>query len=79
MTLEEQVRKIVVEQLGVSAEEVVPEASFTDDLGADSLDIAELVMAMEDGFNIEIAEEEEEKIQTVGAVIAYLKGKLEEN
>ncbi len=79
MTLEEQVRKIVVEQLGVSAEEVVPEASFTDDLGADSLDIAELVMAMEDGFNIEIAEEEEEKIQTVGAVIKYLKGKLEEN
>lgn len=79
MTLEEKVRKIVVEQLGVSAEEVVPEASFTDDLGADSLDIAELVMAMEDGFDIEIAEEEEEKIQTVGAVIKYLKGKLEEN
>ena len=78
MALEERVSKIVVEQLGVSRDEVVADASFIDDLGADSLDIVELVMAMEEEFDIEIPDEDAEKIQTIGAAIAYLKGKLGE-
>jgi len=76
MALEERVAEIIVEQLGASRDEVVAEASFIDDLGADSLDIVELVMAMEEEFNIEIPDEDAEKIQTIGAAIAYLKGKL---
>ena len=76
MALEERVAGIVAEQLGVSREEVVPEASFIDDLGADSLDIVELVMAMEEEFDVEIPDEDAEKIQTIGAAVAYLKGKL---
>ena len=76
MALEERVAEIVVQQLGVAREEVVAEASFIDDLGADSLDIVELVMAMEEEFNIEIPDEDAEKIQTIGAAIAYLRGKL---
>jgi len=77
MALEERVAEIIVEQLGASRDEVVAEASFIDDLGADSLDIVELVMAMEEEFNIEIPDEDAEQIQTIGAAIAYLKGKLE--
>ena len=77
MALDERVAEIIVEQLGVSRDEVVAEASFIDDLGADSLDIVELVMAMEEEFNIEIPDEDAEQIQTIGAAIAYLKGKLE--
>jgi acyl carrier protein len=76
MALEERVAEIIVEQLGVSLDEVVAEASFTDDLGADSLDIVELVMAMEEAFDVEIPDEDAEKIQTIGAAIAYLKAKL---
>jgi acyl carrier protein len=76
MALEEQVAEIIVSQLGVSRDEVVAEASFTDDLGADSLDIVELVMAMEEEFDVEIPDEDAEKIETIGAAIAYLKGKL---
>ena len=76
MALEERVAEIIVEQLGVSRDEVVAEASFTDDLGADSLDIVELVMAMEEAFDVEIPDEDAEKIQTIGAAIAYLKAKL---
>ena len=76
MALEERVAEIIVEQLGISRNEVVVEASFIDDLGADSLDIVELVMAMEEEFNVEIPDEDAEKIQTIGAAIAYLKGKL---
>jgi acyl carrier protein len=76
MALEERIAEIVVAQLGVSRDEVLAEASFTDDLGADSLDIVELVMAMEEEFDIEIPDEDAEKIQTIGAAIAYLKGKL---
>jgi len=76
MALEERVAGIIVQQLGVAREEVVAEASFIDDLGADSLDIVELVMAMEEEFNIEIPDEDAEKIQTIGAAIAYLRGKL---
>ena len=77
MVLEERVAGMIVEQLGVSRQEVVAEASFIDDLGADSLDIVELVMAMEEEFDVEIPDEDAEKIQTIGAAIAYLKGKLE--
>jgi acyl carrier protein len=76
MALEERVAGIIAEQLGVSREEVVAEASFIDDLGADSLDIVELVMAMEEEFDVEIPDEDAEKIQTIGAAVAYLKGKL---
>ena len=70
------VKSIIVEQLGVTADEVVPQASFIDDLGADSLDIVELVMAMEEEFDVEIPDEDAEKIQTIGSAMAYLKGKL---
>ena len=75
--LEGQVAGIIVEQLGASREEIVPEASFIDDLGADSLDIVELVMAMEEAFDIEIPDEDAEKIQTFGDVVSYLKDRLE--
>ena len=67
MSLEQRVQEIIVEQLGVSAEEVVPQASFIEDLGADSLDIVELVMAMEEEFDVEIPDEDAEKIQTIAA------------
>ena len=77
MGLEDRVREIVVEQLGVSTDEVIGEASFIDDLGADSLDIVELVMAMEEEFDVEIPDEDAEKIQTIGSAIQYLKGKIE--
>ena len=77
MSLERRVQEIIVEQLGVSAEEAVPQASFIDDLGADSLDIVELVMAMEEEFDVEIPDEDAEKIQTIGGAIQYLKDKLE--
>ena len=76
MSLEARVREIIVEQLGVSAEEAVPQASFIEDLGADSLDIVELVMAMEEEFYVEIPDEDAEKIQTVAAAIQYLRDKV---
>ena len=75
MALEDKVKEIIVEQLGVNAEQVKPEASFIEDLGADSLDTVELVMAFEEEFGAEIPDEEAEKLKTVGAVIEYLKGK----
>ena len=71
-TIEARVRKIVVEQLGVKEEEVVPAASFVDDLGADSLDTVELVMALEEEFETEIPDEEAEKITTVQQAIDYV-------
>jgi acyl carrier protein len=77
MGLEDRVSAIVVEQLGVSKEELAPEASFIDDLGADSLDIVELVMAMEEEFDIEIPDDDAEKIQTIEDVITYVKAKIE--
>ncbi len=73
MALEERVTALIVEQLGVTKEEVVPDASFAKDLGADSLDIVELVMAMEEEFDIEIPDEDAEKIQTIGDAVAYLE------
>jgi acyl carrier protein len=71
--LEGRVKEIIVEQLGVDPAEVVAEASFVNDLGADSLDTVELVMAFEEEFSIEIPDEEAEKIQTVGNAIDYIK------
>ncbi len=76
--IEEKVREIIVEKLGVDPEDVTPEASFTEDLGADSLDTVELVMALEEEFGIEIPDEDAEKIQTVGDAIEYIKERLEE-
>jgi acyl carrier protein len=75
MTLEERVIKLVMEQLDVTREECVPEASFIDDLGADSLDLVELIMEMEEVFGQEIADEELEKIRTIKDVIDFLKSK----
>ncbi len=76
MSLERRVQEIIVEQLGVSAEQAIPEASFIEDLGADSLDIVELVMAMEEEFDVEIPDEDAEKIQTVAAATQYLREKI---
>ncbi len=75
-TVEERVKKIIAEQLGVDEEEVIPEASFVDDLGADSLDTVELVMAFEEEFDIEIPDEDAEKILTVGKAMDYIKEKM---
>ena len=75
MTIAEKVKAIIVEQLGVEEEEVTVEASFVDNLGADSLDIVELVMALEEEFDIEITDEDAEKIRTVGEAIAYIQSR----
>ena len=71
--IESKVKEIIVENLGVDAATVTPQASFVNDLGADSLDTVELVMALEEEFDIEIPDEEAEKIQTVGQAIEYVK------
>jgi len=75
MAVQDKITEIIVEQLGVKPEEVIPEASFVDDLGADSLDTVELVMALEEEFGIEIPDEDAEKIQTVGDAIRYIEEK----
>ncbi|MCZ2720239.1 acyl carrier protein [Marinomonas sp. 15G1-11] len=75
-SIEERVKKIVCEQLGVKEEEVVLAASFVDDLGADSLDTVELVMALEEEFDTEIPDEEAEKITTVQAAVDYINANL---
>jgi len=72
-SVEEKVKQIIVEQLGVDEAEVTSTASFVDDLGADSLDTVELVMAFEEGFGIEIPDEDAEKIQTVADAISYIE------
>jgi acyl carrier protein len=72
-TLEERVKEIIVEQLGVEEDDVNPGAKFIEDLGADSLDTVELVMAFEEEFNLEIPDEDAEKIATVGDAISYIK------
>jgi acyl carrier protein len=75
MALDEKIKEIIVEQLGVNADQVTAEASFIDDLGADSLDTVELVMAFEEEFGAEIPDEDAEKLTTVGGVISYLTDK----
>jgi acyl carrier protein len=72
-SIEEKVKDIIVEQLGVNPEQVTPQASFIEDLGADSLDIVELVMAFEEEFSVEVPDEDAEKLQTVGDVTNYIK------
>jgi acyl carrier protein len=73
MSIEEQVKSIIMEQLGVSADDVKPEASFVEDLGADSLDLTELIMAMEEAFNVEIADEDAQKLYKVKDVLSYIE------
>ncbi len=82
MTAEEvakKIRALITEQLGIEEEEVVPEAKFIDDLGADSLDTVELIMAFEETFDIEIPDEDAEKITTVQEAVDYVVAKVEEN
>lgn len=74
-SVEERVRNIIVDQLAVEAEKVTPNASFIDDLGADSLDIVELVMTMEEEFDLDIPDEDAEKMKTVGDVVNYVSSK----
>jgi acyl carrier protein len=76
MDIVAQVKEIIVEQLGVDEAQVKPEAAFIDDLGADSLDTVELVMAFEDKFEIDIPDKDAEKLRTVGDAIKHLKSKL---
>ena len=75
MAVSEKIKSIIAEQLGVKAEEVTPQASFIDDLGADSLDTVELIMALEEEFNVEIPDEDAEKMTTVGDAIKYIEEK----
>ena len=74
-SVEQKVTDIIVEQLGVNPEQVTPKASFIEDLGADSLDIVELVMAFEEAFELEIPDEDAEKITTVKDAVEYIEGK----
>ncbi|OEU64585.1 MAG: acyl carrier protein [Desulfobacterales bacterium PC51MH44] len=76
MSIEDKVKKIIVEKLSVELEEVVPEASFVDDLGADSLDLVELIMSMEEEFDIDIPDEKAEKLVTVKDAIDYINAHL---
>jgi acyl carrier protein len=75
MSVEPRIKKIIEEQLGVEGDRIKPEASFIDDLGADSLDIVELVMAMEEEFDLEIPDEDAEKLRTVNDVTKYVQSK----
>lgn len=75
MSVEEKIKAIIAEQLGVKLEEVTPGASFIDDLGADSLDTVELIMALEEEFNVEIPDEDAEKMITVGDAVKYIDEK----
>lgn len=74
----EKIQKIISEQLGIDSQEISLESSFVDDLGADSLDIVELIMALETEFDLEIPDEEAEKVKTVGDVVEYIKAHTEE-
>ncbi|ASD30636.1 acyl carrier protein [Chlamydia abortus] len=73
MSLEDDVKSIIVEQLGVDPSEVTENSSFIEDLNADSLDLTELIMTLEEKFNFEISEQDAEKLRTVGDVLAYIK------
>ncbi|MHC6179583.1 acyl carrier protein [Clostridium sp. JNZ X4-2] len=74
----EKIQKLISEQLGIDSQEINLESSFVDDLGADSLDIVELIMALETEFDLEIPDEEAEKVKTVGDVVEYIKAHTEE-
>lgn len=74
-SIQERVKEIIVDQLGVNPEQVIPEASFIDDLGADSLDIVELVMAFEEEFEVEVPDEDAEKLNKVGDAVKYIEEK----
>jgi len=76
MDVEAKVKEIIIDKLGVEESQITPEASFTNDLGADSLDIVELVMGFESAFSISIPDEDAEKIGTVGDAVSYLTGKV---
>lgn len=76
MEIFDKVREIIVEQLGINPDEVILEASFVDDLGADSLDVVELVMAFEEEFDLKIPDEDAEKISTVADTVEYIKSQL---
>ncbi len=76
MDLEQRIKEIIADQLGVEVEKLNPSAKFVEDLGADSLDVVELIMAFEEEFGIEIPDEDAEKIRTVGDVLDYLKEKV---
>lgn len=78
MSVEEKVKEIVMDKLNVTAEQVTDEASFVEDLGADSLDQAELVLALEDEFNLQISDKDSENLQTVGKAIAYIREHFKE-
>ncbi|RMD47043.1 MAG: acyl carrier protein [Aquificota bacterium] len=73
--MEERIKEIIADQLGIDVSQIKPESKFVDDLGADSLDVVELIMAFEEEFDVEIPDEDAEKIQTVGDVINYIKEK----
>ncbi len=75
MAVEEKIKSIIAEQLGVKVDEVTPQASFIDDLGADSLDTVELIMALEEEFSVEIPDEDAEKMTTVGDAVKYIEEK----
>ncbi|ACN99386.1 MULTISPECIES: acyl carrier protein [Sulfurihydrogenibium] len=75
MSIEQRVKEIIADQLGVEMEKITPDAKFVDDLGADSLDVVELIMAFEEEFGVEIPDEDAEKIATVGDVLEYIKSK----
>ena len=77
MAPEEKVCEIIAEQLGISEDEIQPEASFTNDLGADSLDVVELIMALEEEFEIDVSEEDAEKLDTVQKLINYLEARTQ--
>jgi acyl carrier protein len=79
MAVEDKIKEIIIEQLGVSAQEVVAEASFIDDLGADSLDIVELVMALEEEWGLEIPDDDAEKIQTIQDAINYIEERVKDS
>lgn len=74
-SIEERVKEIIVDQLGVSADQVTPEAKFVEDLGADSLDTVELVMALEEEFDVEVPDDEAEKLQAVKDVVSFIESK----
>ncbi len=78
MEILEKVKKIVADQLGVDEEKITPQSSFTDDLGADSLDLVELIMALEEEFGISISDEEAQKIRTIGEAVDYISANYSE-